>query len=123
MSPPMNDDGLCVCGRPRDASVHGDVTDGHPFQPWQPVTPADVTDDKLVSGQLRALQREVRSGFELITQKVLTAVERLTEKVDDIKAEMADTKAEVAALKREQARTHERLAALEKKRRKPVGKK
>ncbi len=44
------------------------------------VTREDVTDEKLVAGQLRALQGEVRSGTEL----TLTAIGRISEKLDKL---------------------------------------
>jgi hypothetical protein len=50
---------------------------------WTPVTAEDVTDGNLVAGQLRALQREVRSGFELVTNKLLHAIERIGNRLED----------------------------------------
>lgn len=73
---------------------------------FKPVTADDVTDEKLVAGQLRELQREVRSGFELITTRLETMMDRFAERQED-HAHRIDQ------LERDRARTDQRLAALE----------
>lgn len=52
---------------------------------FKPLTAADLADDNptMIAGHLRTLQREVRSGFELITNKLLVAIERLDNKFSD----------------------------------------
>ena len=49
---------------------------------FKPVTAADVTDEKLVAGQLRALKREVHAGFELLGNKLLVVLERMNNRQD-----------------------------------------
>jgi hypothetical protein len=72
----------------------------------------------MLAGHLRALQREMRSGFELITNKLLTAIERLNNRLDVLvdRQSISDRRID----------DHERrLAALETKamRRKPAKRK
>lgn len=62
-----------------------------------PVTAADVTDEKLVAGQLRALQREVRDGFESIARS-LAAFTRIEERLDVIIDRQNDFERRLAAL-------------------------
>jgi hypothetical protein len=52
-------------------------------QMWQPVRPSDVADDhpSMVAGHLRALQREMRDGFQSIAM-ALKAFERIDGKLD-----------------------------------------
>lgn len=86
---------------------------------FKPSAAFDVSDENgaMLANHMRALQREVHSGFEMITQKLLTAIDRLNQKLDDL----VDWKNEVT---RWQADTDRRLAALEKaKRRKTARKK
>lgn len=70
---------------------------------------ADLTDEnpRVLANHMRAIQREMHSGFELLAQKLLTAINRVNEKLDDL----IDWKREVT---RWQAETDERLAALER---------
>ncbi len=77
---------------------HGDT--------FAPIRPSDVTDERLVAGQLRALQAEVRSGFELLTGRLETMMTRFAERQDD-HAQRIDQ------LERDRTRTDERLTALE----------
>lgn len=70
------------------------------------VTAEDVTDGALVAGQLRALKTEVHSGFELLTSKLMTGIEKLGQKLDDL----GDR---VGQLEREQGAIDRRVAALE----------
>ena len=84
---------------------------------WKPVAAADVTDDKLVAGQLRALQREVRDGFDAIARS-LTAFERIEARLDVLIDRQNVTERRVDDIER-------RLTALESKpkRRKPARRK
>lgn len=95
------------------APIHdGELSDGHPLKEGTPqpavVGPADVADDHApaIANQLRALQREVRSGFELITTRLETMMDRFAERQED-HAHRIDQ------LERDRARTDQRLAALE----------
>lgn len=56
---------------------------------FTPVAADELTDEKLVAGQLRALQREVRDGFELVTNKLLTNLERLNDRIDDVMSRLS----------------------------------
>lgn len=47
---------------------------------FEPVAREDVTDERLVAGHLRALQREVRDGFDAIG-RALTALTRIDERL------------------------------------------
>lgn len=66
----------------------------------------DVEDGRLVAGNLRALQREVRHGFDLVTNKLMTSLERIESKLDDL----ADR---VGRLERDTDDHRKRLDALE----------
>lgn len=82
------------------------------FDPMPMATRREQVSDEnpaVLANHMRALQREVHAGFEMITQKLLTAIERLTNRFDDMSSRIAD-------LERWQSRTDARLAALEKKR-------
>jgi hypothetical protein len=72
----------------------------------RPVTGADVTDERLVVGQLRALQREVHSGFEILTKRLEVMMERFAARQDDHETR-------IDQLERDRTRTDQRLAALE----------
>ena len=89
-----------------------------------PVTAADVDENNpsMVRGELRALQREVRSGFELITQKVLDRLDQVDGKLDVLVDRQNVLDRRQDAIEREQSRTDARLIALEyaAKRRKKV---
>ena len=50
---------------------------------FKPVTAADVTDEKLVAGQLRALQVEVKTGFDIVGTQLKVLTEQLGRRVDD----------------------------------------
>lgn len=54
------------------------------WTPDNPSRPGDEADDnpRVIANTVRALQREVRSGFELITQKVLDRLDRFDGKLD-----------------------------------------
>lgn len=51
---------------------------------FTPATGADVAEDnpRMIAGELRALKRDVNAGFELMTQKVLTRLDRFDQKLD-----------------------------------------
>lgn len=80
----------------------------------EPVTREQVTDEKLVAGQLRALQNEVRSGFEMLANRILTAVERVESTIGDLGHRMthAEDRLEAAenniAALRKQLSTHKK---------------
>lgn len=79
----------------------------------------DVSDENpaVIANHLRALQREVRSGFEILGQRVLTAIERIEHRLDVITDRQALSERRIDDLDR-------RVASLEaKKRRKPAGRK
>lgn len=71
-----------------------------------PVTAADVRDDnpQMLANHLRALQTEMRSGFELLGTKLLTAIERFGERLDDYSDRLAHLERDVAVLKQSQRR-------------------
>lgn len=75
---------------------------------YVPVTAADVADENpiAIANHLRALQREVRSGFELITNRLETMMDRFAERQDDHAFR-------IAQLESDSSRTDQRLAALE----------
>lgn len=85
--------------------------------------PGDEAEDqpRVVANQLRALQREVRDGFESMG-RALTMFEKIDAKLDVIidRQNVADRRLD--AIEREQSRTDARLIALEyaAKRRKKV---
>lgn len=82
---------------------------------FKPITPDQVTDEKLVAGQLRALQREVRDGFESIAQS-LKAFERVDAKLDVIIDRQNVMESRLDVIDKWRAATDVRLAALETKR-------
>lgn len=96
---------------------------------FKPTSAWDVSDENplALANQLRALKREVHAGFELVTNKLLTSIERMADKFDDLVDKFDNEIARRAAY---EARTDQRLtdaearlAALEKaKRRKPAKK-
>lgn len=53
---------------------------------WTPSQPSDHDDDNpsVIAHTVRALQAEVRSGFELITQKVLDRLDRFDGRLDAV---------------------------------------
>lgn len=89
-----------------------------PDDEFKPVTAFDVSDENpaMIANHMRALQREVRAGFEMVTQKLLTAIERLNNRYD-----ITDDR--VTALERRATDAERRLEALEKKRRTAARKK
>jgi hypothetical protein len=58
----------------------------------------DANDDRLVAGHLRALQREVRAGFELLGNKLLAAMERMDHRQDAFADELVDLRRRVTVL-------------------------
>ena len=48
-----------------------------------PIRPEELTDERLVAGQLRALQAEVRSGFDRIDNHLDTMFVRVLGALDD----------------------------------------
>lgn len=60
------------------------MSDDKMWTPDNPVRVGDEADDqpRVIANHVRALQAEVRSGFELITQKVLDRLDRFEGKVD-----------------------------------------
>lgn len=73
---------------------------------YKPVTAADVSDDnpRMIANHLRSLQSEMRSGFELITSKLLTAIERLNNRFDDVLDRVSNLERRVAALEKSKRR-------------------
>jgi len=68
---------------------------------FKPVSGADLTDDKLVAGQLRSLHREVQSGFErfgLLGDKLLKALERIHDDIADVRGAVAHLEKRVTEL-------------------------
>lgn len=92
----------------------------------RPITAFDVSDENpaVLANHMRAIQREMHAGFELLAQKLLTSFERINEKLDDIidwKNEVtrwqASATSRMADLERWQSQTDARLASLERKKR------
>ncbi len=82
---------------------------------FQPLTAADVDDEnpRMLAGHLRALQREMRDGFESLA-RTLTAFERIESRLDVIIDRQN-------VLERRQDELELRVAALEApKRRRPA---
>lgn len=77
-----------------------------PRDGYKPVTADDVTDEKLVPGEMRALQREVRAGFQLLESRLTTIMDRFAARQDDHDAR-------IGQLERGHRDTAQRLAALE----------
>jgi hypothetical protein len=50
------------------------------------VTPADVTDERLLVGQLRALQRDMKAGFDHMDVRYEQTSNRIINAVDDLVA-------------------------------------
>jgi len=68
---------------------------------YQPVTAAEVTDEKLVAGELRAFRAEVRTYFERLLLKLDTFDARiglLEEHRIDANARLTDHENRIAAL-------------------------
>ncbi len=67
---------------------------------FDPVTRDDVAEDnpRMIVGELRALQREVRSGFELVMARLLTAIERMSNRQDDQADRISELERRVDAL-------------------------
>lgn len=83
-----------------------------PLTGFTPVTAADVTDEKLVAGQLRALQRDINTRLDSIDE-TLKLFGRIDAKLDVIIDRQNETDRRVGALEVQQSRTEQRLAALE----------
>lgn len=81
--------------------------------PFIAATPDDVADGKLVAGHLRALERKVDSGFALITNKLLTKLDRLEEKIDEHGDALKDITARMSRLESDRDADRKRLAAIE----------
>lgn len=65
---------------------------------FKPSTSADVTDARLLAGQLRALQRDVKSGFEHMDVHFKTLVERVLTAIEDVMARVTLLERRVATL-------------------------
>ncbi len=83
---------------------------------FEPVTARDVTDEKLVAGQLRALQLEVREGFELMGTRLLTMLERIELKMDVLTDRVTRLERDRIDDRESVLRINERVVALENKR-------
>lgn len=99
------------------------VVSGDEDQMWS--RPGDEADDqpRVLANHVRALQREVRSGFEIITQKVLDRLDRFDARLDVVIDRQNEADRSLADLRQAQARTEARLTALETKRRKSAARK
>lgn len=65
---------------------------------FKPSVAADLTDEKLVAGQLRALQRVVTAGFERMDVRFETIIEKVLVMVDDLANRMTSLEKRVSAL-------------------------
>lgn len=85
---------------------------------FKPLDAYDVSDENpaMIANHMRALQREVRAGFEMVTQKLLTAIERLNNRYD-----ITDDR--VTALERRATDAERRLDAIEKLKRRKTARK
>jgi hypothetical protein len=75
---------------------------------FKPSTPADVTDEKLVAGELRALRTEMRSWFEIL----ISRLDRYEDRIASLEMHRTDTHARLD-------RHDHRIASLEAANRKP----
>ena len=80
-----------------------------------PVTREEVDENNpnVIAAQLRALNRAVDAGFEMLDERIKTLIERLAEKVADHHVRLDDHAEQLADLKRHKHITETRLAALE----------
>lgn len=65
---------------------------------FEPVTAADVTDERLLVGEFRAFRNEMRSAFELLVTRLLPAIERIEQRLDDHDRWRRDTDQRLVAL-------------------------
>jgi hypothetical protein len=81
---------------------------------WQPVTPAQVADDhpSMLANHMRALQREMRDGFDGIG-RALVALTRIESRLDVVIERQNLIELRQDAIERRQAESDRRLAALE----------
>jgi len=88
---------------------------------FKPVSRDEVSDVSLLPGQFRELQREVRAGFEMIADRLLTQIDRLSQRADDqqfdierLKSGETTTRRELDALKADVAQLKHRVAPVTK---------
>lgn len=69
---------------------------------FKPVAPHDVNDENplMVANHLRALQREVRAGFELLGNKLLVTMERMDARQDAFDDQLLVLQRRVAELEK-----------------------
>ncbi len=82
---------------------------------WQPSKTGDNADDnpQVIANHLRALQAEMRSGFEVITQKVLDRLDRFEGKLDVIADRQNIQQSQIDEFRRWREHTDARLAEIE----------
>jgi hypothetical protein len=71
-----------------------------PKKQFKASTVADNAEDnpRVIANQLRALQREMRAGFELLGNKLLVTMERMDQRQDAFGAELAELRRRIAEL-------------------------
>ncbi len=91
---------------------------------WTPVKREDVTDLALLPGEMRAFRTEVRDELKSIA-RAITAFERIEAKIDVVidrqnvfQRRLDEQQSQIDDLKRWQLETDQRLAEIERERRK-----
>lgn len=77
------------------------------------VSTGDLDDLTALPGQVRALAAEVRTGFEMLGNKVLPQLERIHDAIEDIAVRVTRVEKDLASEVRERKRLAERVEALE----------
>lgn len=72
---------------------------------FRPATAADVTDERLVAGQLRTLQRDVKAGFDRMDVRFETILEKILVVVDDLSHRVTSLERRMSTLEDARAKT------------------
>lgn len=85
---------------------------------FKPADAFDVSDENpaMLANHMRALQGEMRSGFELLNERLIPMITRIEEKLDDLGVRLTRVEKTQVEQAREQKRLSERIDALEAKR-------
>lgn len=76
---------------------------------FEPVTREEVTDERLVAGELRAMRREMKTGFELVLERL----DRFHERIAILEMHKTDANDRHDRHEHKLADHEQRLAALE----------
>lgn len=82
---------------------------------FKPVRASDVTDEKLVAGNLRRVEREMRAGFALLGQRLETIMNRFASTQDDHGMRLRHLETAHVSHRQDTQALEQRVDALEKK--------